>query len=467
MTVEAVTPNTGSPTTAAPEPPTIVSVNSRGGTSGNMLGKVVFAVVVFGILMIGFLVVLNRWRASNHAKEAAAALSVKNENKPAQVGVRRSFDLDAPPLPASAAARTAAAVPTTPCADGTPGTVLLAPDGTPLLAPSGAPMRACRDGRVIVPAIVETRGAAAPGAAPPAIGVRATQTAQQPAPPPSRYGGDVMLASSTGSTSPSSSAMPGPATSPMQTLQMMQELLQRGGGQTQASAATSSAPAAPAQTSSPASPPGSIGTLLTPSQTPMVQAAKLGDRSLLLPKGRTVDCSLSTRVVSDIAGMATCVLTSNVYSDNGRVVLLERGSEAVGEYSSNVSQGQRRLFLLWTRVKTPAGVVINLNSPAADALGTSGLDGYVDNHWWERIGAAFMLSIVQDAIAYKTAEASAGGGGTAVYQNSAQTTNRFAEKVLDSTINIKPTIYKNQGDRATIFVARDLDFGTVYALRAR
>jgi len=431
-----------------------------------MLAKVVFAVVVFGILMIGFLVVLNRWRASNHAKEAAAALSVKNENKPAQVGVRRNFDVDAPPLPASAAARTAAAVPITPCADGSPGTVLLGPDGTPMLAPSGAPMRACRDGRVIVPAIVEARAGATPGAAPPPIGVRTAPTGQQSAPPPSRYGGDVMLASTGGATNPSPPTMPGPATSPMQTLQMMQELLQRGGGQAQPSALPA-APAAPAQSATPASPPGSIGSLLTPSQTPMVQAAKLGDRSLLLPKGRTVDCSLSTRVVSDISGMATCVLTSNVYSDNGRVVLLERGSEAVGEYSSMVAQGQRRLFLLWTRVKTPAGVVINLNSPAADALGTSGLDGYVDNHWWERIGAAFMLSIVQDAIAYKTAEASAGGGGTAVYQNSAQTTNRFAEKVLDSTINIKPTIYKNQGDRATILVARDLDFGTVYALRAR
>jgi type IV secretion system protein VirB10 len=43
----------------------------------------------------------------------------------------------------------------------------------------------------------------------------------------------------------------------------------------------------------------------------------------------------------------------------------------------------------------------------------------------------------------------------------------MTEKVLESTINIKPTIYTNQGDRGTIFVARDLDFGSVYALQAR
>jgi len=190
---------------------------------------------------------------------------------------------------------------------------------------------------------------------------------------------------------------------------------------------------------------------------------------MILPKGRSIDCALSMRLVSDLAGLASCVLTQNVYSDNGRVVLLERGSEATGEYSSATAQGQSRIFVLWTRIKTPQGVVINLNSPAADALGTSGVSGYVDNHWWERLGAAFLLSFVQDAIAYKTAQATGGGGaqGFAVFQNTSETSNRMTEKVLESTINIKPTIYANQGDRGSIFVARDLDFGSVYALQAR
>ena len=213
---------------------------------------------------------------------------------------------------------------------------------------------------------------------------------------------------------------------------------------------------------------GSIGGLLTPSSTPKVLAGMIGDRNMILPKGKSIDCALTVRVVNEVAGMATCVLTADVYSDNGRVVLLDRGSEAVGEYAATMAQGQRRLFLLWTRVKTPHGVVINLNSPAADALGTSGLAGDVDNHWWDRLGAAFLLSIVQDAIGFATAQAAGGGaqGQLSIYQNSATTGNRMAEVVLQSTINIKPTLYKNQGDRATIFVARDLDFGTVYALHA-
>ncbi len=112
------------------------------------------------------------------------------------------------------------------------------------------------------------------------------------------------------------------------------------------------------------------------------------------------------RLVSDLPGLASCIVTQNVYSDNGKVLLLERGSEATGEYSAGMAQGQSRVFVLWSRIKTPTGVVINLDSPGADDLGTSGLPGMVNNHWWERLGAAALLTIVQDAIAYKTAAAS-------------------------------------------------------------
>lgn len=202
-----------------------------------------------------------------------------------------------------------------------------------------------------------------------------------------------------------------------------------------------------------------------PSKLSRVTAAKIGDRNYILAKGAHIDCALTTRVISDVSGFASCVLTNNIYSDNGKVLLLERGSDVQGEYAATMDQGQRRLAVLWTRIKTPNGVVINLDSHGADGLGAMGLEGYVDNHWWERLGAAFLLSFVKDAIAYQTAKDS-GAAGTLIYQNSVQTSSQMADRILSKTINIKPTFYKNQGDRASIYVARDLDFSTVYALRA-
>ncbi len=41
----------------------------------------------------------------------------------------------------------------------------------------------------------------------------------------------------------------------------------------------------------------------------------------------------------------------------------------------------------------------------------------------------------------------------------------MASRVLDSTINIAPTLKQNQGAEFTIVVARDLDFSSVYALQ--
>jgi type IV secretion system protein VirB10 len=209
---------------------------------------------------------------------------------------------------------------------------------------------------------------------------------------------------------------------------------------------------------------GTLAQALTPTATSRVVAGTLGNRSLTLAQGAKIDCAGDTAFDSTEAGLSTCTVTKNVYSDDGRVVLIERGSQINSQYRSNLSPGQTRAFILAARIETPHGVTVEIDSPAADALGRMGIDGYIDNHWGQRIGAAMLLGLTQDAIGY-LATRGGNSNGSVVYENTQQQGNDMATRVLDSTINIAPTLRQNQGAEFTIVVARDLDFGSVYALR--
>lgn len=214
---------------------------------------------------------------------------------------------------------------------------------------------------------------------------------------------------------------------------------------------------------------GSLQELLQPIVVKSEKAMHLGDRSLMLAKGYTIDCILNTHLVSTVPGMTSCVVSRDVFSDNGKVLLIEKGSLITGQYSATLQFGRERIFVLWDRIKTVQGVIIQVTSPAADELGAAGISGDVDNHWMQRIGAAVMLSLVGDAIAYKTAQESSrnnsGGSSTIVLPNTSRQAETLAGKILDKTINIPPTMSRNQGGRVSVFVARDLDFGSVYELR--
>ncbi len=440
----------------------IVSVNSRGGRPGAISGRLIFAVAIVAMLIMGGAMATYRFRQMKKADDAAGRLAAAGADKQTETGERRIFNTDPSPLPVTSAAKSALPLPLAICPDKTVGQALLTPDGRPMTAPSGQAMRVCSNGQIMMPS--STLQAIDAGVSPPAYAASSTQSVSVPAAMrASRYGGEILLQAAgqkgTGASLPVSNPY-------------IEALLrtQSAGSKPQAAEENQSSLSLATPSIDGGSAQGPLGGQLKGAEAKPVSAKLIGNRDMILPEGRTIDCNLSLRIISEVSGKATCVLSSDVFSDNGKVVLAERGSTAVGEYVARTAQGQRRLFILWTRLETPFGVIVNVNSPAADALGTSGLPGYVDNRWSERIGAAVLLSLVDDVIGYETAKAASANGnsgaqGVAVFQSTTQTGQHLAEKILDSTINIKPTIYKHQGDRATIFVSRDLDFGSVYALR--
>ena len=210
----------------------------------------------------------------------------------------------------------------------------------------------------------------------------------------------------------------------------------------------------------------SLSRELVGAATPKALARTLGDRNFLLTKGTFIEAVMETAMSSDLPGMIKALVTSDVYSTNGKVVLLERGTRLVGEFKGQLRNGQARVFCLWTRAETPKGVIINLDSGAADALGRSGLDSDIDNHWGLRLGAALLLSTWSDLLqaVIDSQRNYQGDNNYITYDNSSRAAQDMATEALRQYINIPPTLLKNQGDPVRVFVARDLDFKNVYRL---
>jgi type IV secretion system protein VirB10 len=207
--------------------------------------------------------------------------------------------------------------------------------------------------------------------------------------------------------------------------------------------------------------PQGLSAMLRPTVTPAVAASLLPTRRFLLAKGAFIDCTLETAIDSTLPGMTTCITATDTFSADGTVVLLERGTKLVGETRGQVQQGAARIFVLWTEARTPTGVVVPLSSPGTDELGRSGLPGEVNRHFWERFGAAILMTVINGAVqGWVNSQNSVGSVSVAP-----STATDVMSEILRGTISIPPTVTKAQGDRIQVFVARDVDFRPVYALR--
>jgi type IV secretion system protein VirB10 len=212
----------------------------------------------------------------------------------------------------------------------------------------------------------------------------------------------------------------------------------------------------------------------------------------LVPQGTMVRGELLTAIQSDLPGSVKAITREDVWSFDGRRVLIPSGSTLIGEYRSGLARGQTRVFVVWTRLLRPDGVSVQLGSPGTDDLGRAGNSGYLDNHYVERFGAAVALSVIggvsqfvatlgQNVNSYQQQSQYVldplTGQLTAVTtlpnqnlinarqigaQQISQSLTRLSQEALRDSINIPPTVYVDQGARIVVFIKKDLDFSLFY-----
>lgn len=174
-----------------------------------------------------------------------------------------------------------------------------------------------------------------------------------------------------------------------------------------------------------------------------------------ITQGVIIPAVLETAINSDLPGFVRAVVSRDVRSFNGSVVLIPRGSHVVGQYRSGVAMGQSRAFIIWTRIIRPDGASVQIASSGGDALGRVGLEGKVDRHFFQTFGSSILLSVLNAGVASLGQQP-----GTQIVIGSTRDASSVAASALAPS-NISPTIKVQQGAPIRIFVARDLDFSGV------
>ena len=168
-------------------------------------------------------------------------------------------------------------------------------------------------------------------------------------------------------------------------------------------------------------------------------------------QGTLIPAVLETAINTDVPGFVRAVVSADVRSFDGTRVLVPRSSRLIGEYKSGLQAGQKRAYVIWTRLIRPDGVSVKLGSPAIGFGGETGLAGSVNSHFFARFGSAMLLSVVGGLSAI-------GGSAGVIVAGSGQSA---ASTAVSQNGQIGPTIRVRQGEPIRVFTAKDLDFSKV------
>lgn len=139
----------------------------------------------------------------------------------------------------------------------------------------------------------------------------------------------------------------------------------------------------------------------TPEQIDQESSFKLrGDMALVLGRGKIIDAVLESAISTDFPGEIRAVVSRDVFSENGKTVLISKGSRVFGLHNTTTdNSGYGRIVISWNRIDMATGYTLNLEGSGIDNLGRKGDQGRVDNKIKEKISNAVLMSIFDIGLA--------------------------------------------------------------------
>lgn len=208
---------------------------------------------------------------------------------------------------------------------------------------------------------------------------------------------------------------------------------------------------------------------------PKVKAGHIGDLRRTIAQGKIIHAVLETAINTDLPGSIRAIVSRDIFPEAGDERIIPKGSRLIGQYNSSILGGQKRVYVVWTRVIRPDGVDVMINSPLIDQIGQAGVAGQVDTKFVEIFSRALLTSVVTISVAAIADEINGNETSTTTSNSDGSTTSsgdatnqaiidasenvgNIADAYLRRFINVQPTILVDQGTPVNVFVNRDLIF---------
>lgn len=179
--------------------------------------------------------------------------------------------------------------------------------------------------------------------------------------------------------------------------------------------------------------------------------------------GTIIPAAMVTGLNSDLPGQAIATVTEPVYDTvSGRTLLIPQGSRLLGTYDAQVSYGQSRVLLVWTRLIMPDGSSIVLDRlPGADTKGFAGLEDETDNHWGKLLAGAALSTLLGVGSELGSQNSDLGGTGqqtvvVATSRSAEDSVNQVGQQLTRRNLNIQPTLTVRPGFPVRVIVNKDL-----------
>ena len=181
----------------------------------------------------------------------------------------------------------------------------------------------------------------------------------------------------------------------------------------------------------------------------------------MLQAGTIIQATTLNEINSDLPGDVVALINTDVLdTPTGRVVLIPAASKLYGRYNDQLSYGQRRAQIGWTRILFPDGSSQNIGSMAGtDASGAAGIEGDVDRHPWDMalaIGGTAFFSVLS-----QTGQIVNGGSGeTTIIGAGASGAGGAAasigQQIISRELNRPNTLIVPQGSSVAVMLSKDM-----------